>query len=201
MTTKSIDINIFGYLMMLFVVAIALKIYFESDAFNLKCIVSDIDGNKYCVRERAKLQLAADLLATVTNKLKQLVQYMKENYPDRDNVKRLKEGFNPKKINEILPTSSYTAYSENKGEKLAFCTTTTKEGNKLIDENTLTFVGIHEIGHIMTKSIGHTKEFWNNFKFLLQNAVKMGLYTPIDYKSKPKEYCGMKITDNPYYDM
>ena len=195
------DINIFGYLMVIFVVAIGLKIYFESDSFNLKCIISEVDGNKYCVRERAKLQLAADLLAKVTNKLKQLVKYMKENYPDRQNVNRLKEGFNPKKINEILPTSSYTAYSENKGEKLAFCTTTTKEGNKLIDENTLTFVGIHEVGHIMTKSIGHTKEFWNNFKFLLQNAVKLGLYTPIDYKSKPKDYCGMKITDNPYYDM
>lgn len=195
------DINAFGYMMIVFVVAIGLKIYFESDAFNLKCIVSDVDGNKYCVRERAKLELAADLLARVTNKLKDLVKYMGENYPDRENVKRLVKGFNPKKINEILPTSSYTAYSENKGEKLAFCTTTTKKGNKLIDDNTLTFVGIHEVAHIMTKSIGHTKEFWQNFKFLLKNAAKTGIYTPIDYKRKPKEYCGMKITDNPYYDM
>jgi hypothetical protein len=201
MAIKFMDINAFGYMMIVFVVAIGLKIYFESDAFNLKCIVSDVDGNKYCVRERAKLELAADLLARVTNKLKDLVKYMGENYPDRENVKRLVKGFNPKKINEILPTSSYTAYSENKGEKLAFCTTTTKKGNKLIDDNTLTFVGIHEVAHIMTKSIGHTKEFWQNFKFLLKNAAKTGIYTPIDYKRKPKEYCGMKITDNPYYDM
>ena len=201
MAIKLLDINAFGYLMIAFVVAIGLKIYFESDAFNLKCIVSDVDGNKYCVRERAKLQLAADLLARVTNKLKDLVKYMDKEYPDRENVKRLVKGFNPKKINEILPTSSYTAYSENKGEKLAFCTTTTKKGDKLIDDNTLTFVGIHEIAHIMTKSIGHTKEFWANMKFLLKNAAKIGIYTPIDYKRKPKEYCGMKITDNPYYDM
>ena len=201
MAIKFLDINAFGYVMIAFVVAIGLKIYFESDAFNLKCIVSDVDGNKYCVRERAKLQLAADLLARVTNKLKQLVKYMGETYPERENVKRLVKGFNPKKINEILPTSSYTAYSENKGEKLAFCTTTTKKGDKLIDDNTLTFVGIHEIAHIMTKSIGHTKEFWQNMKFLLKNAAKIGIYTPIDYKRKPKEYCGMKITDNPYYDM
>ena len=47
-----------------------MKIYYESDAFNLKCIVSDVDGNKYCVRERAKLQLVADLLAKTTQKLK-----------------------------------------------------------------------------------------------------------------------------------
>ena len=201
MAIKFLDINAFGYVMIAFVVAIGLKIYFESDAFNLKCIVSDVDGNKYCVRERAKLQLAADLLARVTNKLKQLVKYMGETYPERENVKRLVKGFNPKKINEILPTSSYTAYSENKGEKLAFCTTTTKKGDKLIDDNTLTFVGIHEIAHIMTTSIGHTKEFWQNMKYLLKNAAKIGIYTPIDYKRKPKEYCGMKITDNPYYDM
>ena len=201
MSIKYFNDSIFSYLMIVFVIAISLKIYFESDAFNLKCIVSDIDGNSYCVRERAKLELAADLLATVTGKLKKLVAHMGEKYPTRDNVKRLVEGFNPKKINETLPTSKYTAYSENKGEKLAFCTTTTKEGDKLIDENTLTFVGIHEISHIMTKSIGHTEEFCKNFKFMLQNAVKIGIYNPIDYKTKPKNYCGMQITDNPYFDM
>ena len=29
--------------------------------------------------------------------------------------------FNPKKVMETLPTSKFTAYSENKGEKIAFC--------------------------------------------------------------------------------
>ena len=27
---------------------------------------------------------------------------------------------------------------------------------------------LHELGHVMTKSIGHKKEFWENFKFLLE---------------------------------
>ena len=126
---------------------------------------------------------------------------MEEKYPSRENVKRLAKNFNPKKIVEILPTSSYTAYSENKGEKIAFCTTVKKNGNKLLDENTLTFVAIHELGHVMTESIGHKKEYWENFKFLLKNAAKMGIYDPVDYKKKPKEYCGMNITDNPYYDL
>jgi hypothetical protein len=40
-----------------------------------------VDGNKYCVREREKLELAADLLAKVTQKCKLLVIYMKEKYP------------------------------------------------------------------------------------------------------------------------
>ena len=34
----------------------------------------------------------------------------------------------------------------------------------------------------MTKSIGHKKDFWENFKFLLKNAVTMGIYKPVDYK-------------------
>ena len=190
-----------GWILAIFVAGVALKMYFESDAFNLKCIVSDVDGNKYCVRERAKLQLAADLLANTTQKLKTLVAYLGKTYPERENCKRLVNNFNPKKVKEVLPTSEYTAYSENKGEKLAFCTTTTKKGDKLIDPNTLLFVAIHEIAHIMTKSIGHTTEFWQNFKFLLQNAVKIKIYNPVNYKSKNKSYCGMKITDSPLYDL
>ena len=190
-----------GWVLGLFVAGIALKMYFESDAFNLKCIVSDVDGNKYCVRERAKLQLAADLLANTTQKLKELVVYLGKTYPDRANCKRLVENFDPQTVKEILPTSEYTAYSENKGEKLAFCTTTTKKGDKLIDPNTLMYVAIHELAHIATKSIGHTQEFWQNFKFLLQNAVKIKIYNPVDYKKKNKNYCGMKITDNPLFDI
>ena len=194
-------LSIFGIIVLIFVVVIILKIYRESDMFQLKCIVSDIDGNKYCVRERNKLELVADLLAKVTGNMKDLVEHMKKNYPDRENVKRLVSNFNPKKIYETLPTSSYTAYSENKGEKLAFCTTTTKHGNRLIDENTLTFVAIHELSHLATKSVGHTDEFWNNFKFLLKEAKKENIYNPIDYKKNPQPYCGMTITDNPYFDL
>jgi len=194
-------LSIFGIIIIIFVVIIILKIYNESDMFQLKCIISDVDGNKYCVRERAKLELVADLLARVTNNMKSLVAHMKETYPNRENVKRLVGNFNPKKIYETLPTSSYTAYSENKGEKLAFCTTTTKQGNKLIDENTLTFVAIHELSHLATKSVGHTDEFWSNFKFLLKEAKKIDVYKPVDYKTKPQPYCGMTISDNPYFDL
>jgi hypothetical protein len=57
-------------------------IYFQADDFQLKCIVSDIDGNKYCVRDRTKLADAADLLARVTTKCKKLVDYMYDKYPD-----------------------------------------------------------------------------------------------------------------------
>jgi hypothetical protein len=193
--------SIFLYIFIAFVLLFCLRIYYESDAFNLKCIIASKDGNRYCVREREKLELAADLLADVTKKMKDMVVYMTKNHPKDARTIRLAEGFNPKKISETLPTSELTAYSENKGEKIAFCLNTSKEGNKLIDINTLTFVALHELSHIMTKSIGHKQEFWQNFKFLLQNAKEAGIYSPIDYKKNPKQYCGMTINDNPYYDL
>jgi len=193
--------DILGYIVLAFILLICLKIYSESDAYNLKCIISSVDGNRYCVRDRQKLELAADLLAKVTQKCKLLVEYMKEKHSTDPRVIKLVKGFNPKSINETLPTSELTAYSENKGEKLAFCLNTTKTGDKLIDIDTLTFVAIHELSHIMTTSIGHKQDFWQNFKFLLENAKAANIYQPVNYKKEPKEYCGMTIHDNPYYDL
>ena len=60
---------------------------------------------------------------------------------------------------------------------------------------------IHELAHIMTTSEGHKQEFWQNFKFLLEQAKAANIYEPVDYKKNPELYCGMDISDNPYYDL
>lgn len=192
---------IFFYIIFFFVAFYCLSIYYEMDTASLKCIISDVDGKKYCVRDRKDLHSAADLLAQVTQKCTELVEYMKNKHKNDENVVRLVENYNPKSISETLPTSELTAYSENKGEKIAFCLTKTKTSQKLIDLNTLTFVAIHELSHLMTKSIGHKLEFWQNFKFMLENAKEAGIYQPVDYKNNNQEFCGLKITDNPYYDL
>ena len=195
-------INILGYILIAFVLIIAYRIFQDSEYLNLKCIISDVDGKRYCVRERSKMTLAADLLAKINLKMNKLVKYLGEKYPDRENIKRLVKGYNPKKITETLPTSEYTAYSENKGEKLAFCLNTEKKkGSRLIDENTLMFVALHELSHVASKSIGHTDEFWNNFKFLIKEAETINIYTPENYKKNSKRYCGTNIVDNPYFDL
>ena len=193
--------SILFYIIVGFVLIVCIKMYYESEENNLKCIISEVDGERYCVRERAKLNLAADLLANVTQKCKELVLYCGKKHPDNEDVQRLMQKFNPTKITETLPTSEYTAYSENKGEKLAFCLNKEKNGTQLININTLTFVAIHELAHIMTESEGHKQDFWQNFKFLLEQAKSANIYNPVDYKNNPEPYCGMKITDNPYYDL
>jgi len=194
--------SIFFYIFVTFILLLCLKIYYDGGDYYLKCIISSKDGNKYCVRDRTKLKQAANLLAIVTDNCKKLVQYMGKKYPNDERVKKLVAGFNPKSISETLPTSELTAYSENKGEKIAFCLNKKKDQNEnLIDINTLTFVALHELSHIMTTSIGHKQEFWQNFKFVLENAVATKIYKPVDYKNKPQDYCGMEINDNPYYDL
>jgi len=192
--------DLLGFILICLIAILSYRIYRDSDLFHLKCIISNVDGNTYCVRERSKLEMAADKLARVNQNMKSLVDHCKNNFNSEERIKRLTEGFNPKKITETLPTSEFTAYSENKGEKIAFCLDTEKNNKgRLIDLNTLTFVAIHELSHVASKSIGHTPEFWANFKFLLQEAEKINIYKPVDYSKNPKKYCGMEINDNPYF--
>jgi hypothetical protein len=56
--------------------------------------------------------------------------------------------------------------------------------------NMLIYVTIHEIAHVITKSIGHTDEFYKNFDYLLEQATNKGMYDP----SIPliQNYCGHK---------
>lgn len=193
--------NIATFCMMGLLLIACLAIYYQSDAFNLKCIIATRDGKTYCVRERAKMEMAANKLAQVTEKMLKLKNYLTQNYENDDRVTRLNENFNANKIMETLPTSELEAYSENKGEKIAFCLDKHKNGSKLIDINTLTFVAFHEMSHIITEETGHPKIFWDNFKWILEKAKEANIYTPIDYKNNPTTYCGMKIDDNPYFDL
>ncbi len=195
------SVDFYIYIVIFGIICLCAYTYITSDEFQLKCIVSTVDGNKYCVRERSRLHEAADMLANINVKCKSLVEYIDQKHGNQENVKRLVKGYNPKRISETLPTSEYTAYSENKGEKLAFCLNKKRKGEtNMIDEHTLMFVAIHELSHIATKSIGHKTEFWDNFTFLLENAKEAGIHSPKDYKKNPVEYCGMDIKDNPYYD-
>ena len=193
--------NILGYVLLGMILFISFKLYKENDFFQLKCVISNVNGKKYCVRERKNIDKATGLLARTTLNLEKLVNHLKSKYPDSSNVKRLVNKFNPEKIKEILPNSEYTAYSENKGEKIAFCLSSEskKDLSNLIDENTLMFVALHELSHVASESIGHNDEFWNNFKFILKEANDINIYTPIDYSKDNQDYCGMKIKDNPFF--
>ena len=72
------SLDLYIYVIVFGILGLCAYIYLCSDEFQLKCIVSTVDGNKYCVREREKVQEAADMLATVNDKCKKLVDYSNE---------------------------------------------------------------------------------------------------------------------------
>ena len=88
--------------------------YLNSDTFQLKCIISHKDGNKYCVRHSDQLQESVELLAEATERMKQIVAHLKEKFPKDERVKLLVKNFNPHRIVETLPTSEYTAIDKNR---------------------------------------------------------------------------------------
>ena len=106
----------------------------------------------------------------------------------------MKNNFRPENIKEGIDDPNYTSYSINKGEQIVLCLRT---NNKLMDLNTMMFVVLHELAHVCTESTGHTKEFWDNFKWILEESINIGIYTKQDFKLNNVEYCGMTITDSP----
>ena len=190
---------------MLLIVITIFYTYLESKAVEVTYVKSNIDGREYLVRKMNDMQQASDLLSTLNTNLKKLINHVVEKsktdstYTQQTitDIKRLKGNYNEEHISESSPGNTYTSYSINKGEKIVFCLRSKDEVKKLIDLNTLTFVAIHELAHLMTKSIGHEPEFWDNMKFLLKAGISIGIYKKQDFNSNPVAYCGMKITDTP----
>ena len=168
-------------------------------------VKSSIDGRNYSVRDMPDKQQAADLLARVRQKLQKLVEVLRQRYPNKPQVIQLNQKFeaDPKRFYEATPDAEHVSYSVNKGDSIHLCLRQ-REGNneKLVEENVMVFVGLHEMGHVITPASveSHGPEFWNNFGWLLREAESIGIYKYQDFKAHPVAYCGEKITDQPKYD-
>ena len=158
-------------------------------------VKSDIDNTEYTVQIKEDAKEAADLIATIKNKLNTLLEHLEKTYGNSDErIIMLKQNYRPEKLSEGVDTPGYTSYSVNKGEQIILCL---RNKDKLMDVNTMMFVVLHEFAHLATESIGHTEEFWDNFKWILEEAINIGIYKKQDFKLQNVDYCGMKITDSP----
>lgn len=177
--------------------------YLEAKSLEVQYIRSTVDGKEYLVRVAPNMVEAANMLANLNIKMTKLVKYLFDNKDTsvlNDNkaaIIRLKENYNGDAISESSISNQYTSYTINKGEKIVFCLRKKDETQALIDLNTVMFVAIHELGHVMSVSIGHNKEFWDNMTFLLIHAIKQCLYIEQDFGSTPMHYCGMVIRNSP----
>lgn len=179
------------------VILVSIYMYYSTTFEEVTIVVSNVDKKEYLVQNKRDKLKAANLLAEMSNKLIKLVDYLVQKYPDNEDIERLHARFDANNITESSYKNKYTSYSVNKGEKIVFCLRSRDKQQKLIDINTLMFVALHEITHIMTKSIGHTEEFWRNFKFILQESVELGIYKRDEYSKNPKKYCGIMINHSP----
>lgn len=179
-----------------------------------------VGSNAYKVHEDLENPLeAAKTMDKLNFKATKLIDYLMNKYVHdqanlmtikedkrtivRNGIKAMKKNFKTANMEENIPERSGgdTSYVIDKGEVFAMCLRDPKRNNKLQeDENDLTFVLIHEMAHLFTSTYGHDTLFWNNFRFLLQEAVGIHLYKPINYKKTGSPYCGIVVTYSPLYD-
>ena len=165
---------------------------------NLIKTKSQVDNYDYWVRNLPDKNQAANTLAKIKQNIYKLVDYLKKNqeaFPK--NMQYIKNLVSRTKNIVIMETGAdekYTSYTVNKGERIVFCLRF-KVINTIHDINTLMYVVIHELAHIGCPEYGHTPLFKEIFKFLLIESSKIGIYTPIDYRKNPKNYCGMEINE------
>lgn len=120
-----------------------------------------------------------------------------------DGIRQLSQNYQTNNIRENVPTSNSadTSFSINKGSTVAICLRNMKQDYKFHDMNLLSYVVLHELAHIFSKSYGHGDEFWINFKFILKESKKIGIIELIDYSKFPAQYCtNMIVTYNPVFD-
>jgi len=165
---------------------------------NLIKTKSQVDNYEYWVRNLPDKNQAANTLAKIKQNIYKLVDYLKKNqeaFPK--NMQYIKNLVSRTKDIIIMETGAdekYTSYTVNKGERIVFCLRF-KIINTIHDINTIMYVVIHELAHIGCPEYGHTPLFKEIFKFLLIESSKIGIYTLIDYRKNPQNYCGMEINE------
>ena len=187
-------------IILIFIIFLILLGYLEFKKNNIIYVKSK-NGDYQLVRNLHDREKSAELLSKIKERLTILCKYVYEKYKNNEkhnkSVIRLNYRFDVNNIQESLGEMGYTSYSVNKGEEIHFCLRDKNENEDLHPINTLMFVAIHELAHIMSLSLGHNEEFKRNFKFLLKRAIEIGVYKKKDYSKENVKFCGMEIKSTP----
>ena len=194
-------------LIILFILAVYLVyvyLYKYTDNVYMK---SDIDNKLYLIRRGSNksqqfLKDSANTLAIINQRIESLINYLQQNYMNDITknyfIKHLRENYNSYMISEAAVDPKYTTYTIDK-EDIRICLRTRDTYDRIYDINTLMFVTLHEISHLCNYSkegaeiIGHGSSFRMIFAFLVNTAIKLGLYKYQDYSKNPVEYCSILI--------
>lgn len=166
---------------------------------NIAQVRSKRDNRMYSVQNLPDKQEASEIMSTIRSNIEKLIQHYKDDPATMADprVNTMIERFRPDNMYENDVNADSTSYSENKGDRIVVCIRDKRPPYRFADENTIMFVLLHEMAHLMTTTIGHTPEFWANFRRILKDAVACGIYQEVNYARSPVDYCGMTITDSP----
>ena len=143
-------------------------------------------------------------LNIVREKGNQIVNYCyKNNLPNKTVADRLYKRWSKitSKKNGIRETAAgekSAAYVLNKGDQLRMCVRKRNDPTKLEDSNTMIFVLLHELAHLMCVKYGHGREFQDHFAYITRKAVEQGIYRYQNFSENSSSYCGTKITNDAY---
>lgn len=190
-----------NYILLLFIICLVIvSLQFEVESF-VSMIKSSSNNKKYLVQDYNNKQKAADMMGQLETNISTFVNYLKKKYPDDARIKRLVNNLEETAYEEAPHEEGESTYTINKGELMKICLREKKEKKPIHNVNTLMFVVIHELGHVCSKSIGHTDEWMTNFRFLLREAKNANIdYEPIDYSKHNMNYCGVEVTHNPFFN-
>ena len=202
--------------MIIVLIIIILMLCVTSGVFEQEqTVCSNNDGNCYKISTRyntSTYSQASDELARINTFNAKFITYLRNKYIYGTIINtemqaittQLIANYNPDALKENDPVDEHnTSYVLDKGTTVAFCLREKDSGdNNFENHEMLNFVNIHEISHLAMSyhDPTHGDEFWKTFKILLNEAIEAGLYKPIDWNNNPKNYCGMKVDYNPYYD-
>ena len=169
------------------------KIVFYNKSEYLK---SNTNDKYYLVKDTKNKYNKVELIDKLFNSLNVLLEELKNsNYDFKDiNIEEIQEKIKNSEILENI-TDSDTSYTVNKGEKIILCLAD-RENDNLYSYNLLMYVLIHELAHILNTTYGHDDNFKKTFRFILEKAIELNLYTYEDYKNNPVNYCGLILNTN-----
>lgn len=192
-----------GFKLLLIILLVFASIQYYTRYRGLVYARSSLNQRNYLVRDTLNKEQAADTLARIHERMTMLIDHLNvETLTDKEkvafgkNIALLRRRYRGNLL-EGQVDPGYTSYTVNKGAETVFCLRPRDDDQVFYDLNLLTFVAIHELAHMASQSEGHTAEFKAVFGFLLEHAIKIGIYQKHDFKAKPVNYCGIKIEHSP----
>lgn len=158
------------------------------------CIYNNNNFTKYKNIDKKKYKY----LLIIERNIITIINYMYNNRHTKfedicDIIEQTFDKLDDLNIIDNMNNDKLTSYTINK-KTFVFCIQSKTKDDMYYDVNLLMFVVLHEMAHFLCPYYdGHDDYFYKIFNILINVAVELGLYTKINFKKEPHEYCGLMI--------